>query len=248
MTKYSLRARMMILILAPTMLIGLLLSSFFVIHRYNQLQEQLADAGASIIKPLAANSAYALTQRQPESLRQLVNMLHRHHSGIVRAISVFDARNQLIVTSNPNNPHALMLQVPSGSPMPTTLQLQDEGESLVLQMPIENEGPLATNTLVSRQTPMGYVAVELDLNTIRLQQYREMFMAAMLLLFCMGVAMLLAYRLMRDVTAPHPQHGGNRRPYPSRPVRQPGRRPHAGRVGHAEKRHQLDGDVTDRLS
>ncbi|GAB7206907.1 two-component sensor histidine kinase BarA [Dickeya oryzae] len=202
MTKYSLRARMMILILAPTMLIGLLLSSFFVIHRYNQLQEQLADAGASIIKPLAANSAYALTQRQPESLRQLVNMLHRHHSGIVRAISVFDARNQLIVTSNPNNPHALMLQVPSGSPMPTTLQLQDEGESLVLQMPIENEGPLATNTLVSRQTPMGYVAVELDLNTIRLQQYREMFMAAMLLLFCMGVAMLLAYRLMRDVTAP----------------------------------------------
>ncbi|GAB7260958.1 hypothetical protein DZS_23100 [Dickeya ananatis] len=202
MTKYSLRARMMILILAPTMLIGLLLSSFFVIHRYNQLQEQLADAGASIIKPLAANSAYALTQRQPESLRQLVNMLHRHHSGIVRAISVFDARNQLIVTSNPNNPHALMLQVPPGSPMPTTLQLQDEGESLVLQMPIENEGPLATNTLVSRQTPMGYVAVELDLNTIRLQQYREMFMAAMLLLFCMGVAMLLAYRLMRDVTAP----------------------------------------------
>lgn len=35
MTNYSLRARMMILILAPTVLIGLLLSIFFVAHRYN---------------------------------------------------------------------------------------------------------------------------------------------------------------------------------------------------------------------
>ena len=38
MTNYSLRARMMILILAPTVLIGLLLSIFFVVHRYNDLQ------------------------------------------------------------------------------------------------------------------------------------------------------------------------------------------------------------------
>lgn len=37
MTNYSLRARMMILILAPTVLIGLLLSIFFVVHRYNDL-------------------------------------------------------------------------------------------------------------------------------------------------------------------------------------------------------------------
>ncbi len=41
MTNYSLRARMMILILAPTVLIGLLLSIFFVVHRYNDLQRQL---------------------------------------------------------------------------------------------------------------------------------------------------------------------------------------------------------------
>ncbi len=43
MTNYSLRARMMILILAPTVLIGLLLSIFFVVHRYNDLQRQLGN-------------------------------------------------------------------------------------------------------------------------------------------------------------------------------------------------------------
>lgn len=100
MTKYSLRARMMILILAPTLLIGLLLSTFFVVHRYNELQEQLVDAGASIIEPLAVASEYGMTFRSRESVRQLVSLLHRRHSDIVRSITVFDAQNNLFVTSN----------------------------------------------------------------------------------------------------------------------------------------------------
>lgn len=61
MTNYSLRARMMILILAPTVLIGLLLSIFFVVHRYNDLQRQLEDAGASIIEPLAVSTEYGMS-------------------------------------------------------------------------------------------------------------------------------------------------------------------------------------------
>lgn len=70
MTNYSLRARMMILILAPTVLIGLLLSIFFVAHRYNDLQRQLEDAGASIIEPLAVSSEYGMNlQNRPADQR-----------------------------------------------------------------------------------------------------------------------------------------------------------------------------------
>jgi len=61
MTKYSLRARMMILILAPTLMVGLLLSSFFVVHRYNELQRQVIEAGANIIEPLAVSTEYSMT-------------------------------------------------------------------------------------------------------------------------------------------------------------------------------------------
>ncbi|WP_157793241.1 hypothetical protein, partial [Yersinia pestis] len=53
MTKYSLRARMMILILAPTLLLGLLLSTSFMVNRYNELQNQIVSAGTNIIEPLA---------------------------------------------------------------------------------------------------------------------------------------------------------------------------------------------------
>jgi Hpt sensor hybrid histidine kinase (EC 2.7.13.3) len=37
---------------------------------------------------------------------------------------------------------------------------------------------------------------------VRLEQYKEVFVATLLLLFCLCIAMLFAYRLMRDVTGP----------------------------------------------
>ena len=78
MTNYSLRARMMILILAPTVLIGLLLSIFFVAHRYNDLQRQLEDAGASIIEPLAVSSEYGMNLQNRESIGPPLRYCARH--------------------------------------------------------------------------------------------------------------------------------------------------------------------------
>ncbi|CAI0733250.1 two-component sensor histidine kinase BarA [Serratia entomophila] len=204
MTKYSLRARMMILILAPTLLIGLLLSTFFVVHRYNELQEQLVDAGASIIEPLAVASEYGMTFRSRESVRQLVSLLHRRHSDIVRSITVFDAQNNLFVTSNYHHNFA-QLQLPKGVPMPTDLMLTRRGDSLILRTPILSESQYPDEAADAGNHPdnnLGYVAIELDLQSVRLQQYKEVFVSTLLLLLCMCIAILFAYRLMRDVTGP----------------------------------------------
>ena len=170
MTKYSLRARMMILILAPTLLIGLLLSTFFVVHRYNELQEQLVDAGASIIEPLAVASEYGMTFRSRESVRQLVSLLHRRHSDIVRSITVFDAQNNLFVTSNYHHNFA-QLQLPKGVPLPTELMLTRRGDSLILRTPILSENQYPDETADGGSHPdnnLGYVAIELDLQSVRL--------------------------------------------------------------------------------
>ncbi|WMT15604.1 two-component sensor histidine kinase BarA [Serratia fonticola] len=204
MTKYSLRARMMILILAPTLLIGLLLSTFFVVHRYNELQEQLVDAGASIIEPLAVASEYGMTFRSRESVRQLVSLLHRRHSDIVRAITVFDAQNNLFVTSNYHHNYT-QLQLPKGVPVPTDMMLTRRGDSLILRTPILSESQFPDENSGEEAHPdsnLGYVAIELDLQSVRLQQYKEVFVSTLLLLLCMCIAILFAYRLMRDVTGP----------------------------------------------
>lgn len=205
MTNYSLRARMMILILAPTLLIGLLLSTFFVVHRYNDLQNQLENAGVSIIDPLAVACEYTMNSQNKESLYQLVSVLHRRHSDIVREISIFDNENKLFVTSHFQQDPSF-LKLPEGKPLPDRLTVSREGYMMILRAPIvseiyfqkEEEGKLLPHSGYIK----GYVAMELDLKSVRLQQYREIFTSGMMMLACIAIAMLFAYRLMRDVTGP----------------------------------------------
>ncbi len=204
MTKYSLRARMMILILAPTLMIGLLLSTFFVVHRYNELQNQLIDSGASIIEPLAVASEYGMTFRERAPITRLIDRLHRTHSDIVRAISVYDGNNLLFASSNPLRDTALM-QVKAGEPMPQQLTQLRSGDSLILRTPIMAENHTSADENTFRESPghnLGYISIELDLSSVRLQQYQEAFVSTLLLLLCLGIATLFAYRLVRDVTGP----------------------------------------------
>lgn len=205
MTKYSLRARMMILILAPTLMVGLLLSSFFVVHRYNELQRQVIDAGANIIEPLAISSEYSMTWHNRDAMRELVSLLHRRHSGIVRAISVFDNHNQLYVTSN-HKQNLSLLQQNDIRALPDDVSMERHGSLLILRTPITSErydvDELPDEDAKPAGNPLGYVAIELDLQSVRLQQYKEVFVATLMLLFCLCLAMLFAYRLMRDVTGP----------------------------------------------
>jgi two-component system sensor histidine kinase BarA len=205
MTNYSLRARMMILILAPTVLIGLLLSTFFVVHRYNDLQRQLEDAGASIIEPLAVSSEYGMALQNRESIGQLISILHRRHSDIVRVISVYDQHNRLFVTSNIKQDPGV-LKLPSGTAFPKRLSVIRQDEKLILRTPILSESysqdESAESDAKTNNNMLGYVALELDLKSVRLQQYREIFISTVMMLFCIGIALIFGWRLMRDVTSP----------------------------------------------
>lgn len=60
MTRYGLRARVITLTLAPTLIIGLLLSAFFSFNRYHDLEKQVINSGLSIIEPLAIASEEGL--------------------------------------------------------------------------------------------------------------------------------------------------------------------------------------------
>lgn len=63
MTRYGLRARVITLTLAPTLIVGLLLSAFFTSNRYNDLESQLISTGKSIIEPIAIASEIGMDQR-----------------------------------------------------------------------------------------------------------------------------------------------------------------------------------------
>ncbi|HDA4016030.1 TPA: two-component sensor histidine kinase BarA, partial [Salmonella enterica subsp. enterica serovar Typhimurium] len=139
------------------------------------------------------------------SIGQLISVLHRRHSDIVRAISVYDDHNRLFVTSNFHLDPSQM-QLPAGAPFPRRLSVDRHGDIMILRTPIISESYSPDESAIAdaknTKNMLGYVALELDLKSVRLQQYKEIFISSVMMLFCIGIALIFGWRLMRDVTGP----------------------------------------------
>ncbi len=203
MTRYGLRARVITLTLAPTLIIGLLLSAFFSYNRYHDLESQVLNAGSSIIEPLAIASEQGLVNQNRESVRRLISYAHRKNSKFVRSIAVFDASHELFVTSN-FHPNFDTLTFPKDKPIPFLSSSEFSDNTLILRAPVIAESQLATDAreLTPTSQMLGYVAIELDLSSLRLQQYQEVFSAILVLVLGLILSGIFAYRLMYDVTRP----------------------------------------------
>ncbi|MDF2154125.1 two-component sensor histidine kinase BarA [Vibrio sp. CAU 1672] len=203
MTRYGLRARVITLTLAPTLIIGLLLSGFFSFNRYQDLENQVITTGNSIIEPLAIASETHLLSESRESVRRLISYAHRKNSQLVRSIAVFDAHHELFVTSN-FHPNFEALTFAKDQPIPKLGNSEIFDNSLILRVPILSEGRYLSELTHESEgsKAIGYIAVELDLSSLRLQQYQEVFSAFLVLVLGLGLASVFASRMMHEVTQP----------------------------------------------
>lgn len=203
MTRYGLRARVITLTLAPTLIIGLLLSAFFSFNRYQDLEGQVVNTGTSIIEPLAIASESGMKLESRESVRQLISYAHRKNSKLVRSIAVFDERHELFVTSN-FHPDFESLTYPKDKQIPHLSSSNLLDNTLILRTPIIAEGQYinSANGQSQANQAIGYIAIELDLSSLRLQQYQEVFSAFLVLILGLGLSGVFAFRLMHDVTQP----------------------------------------------
>ncbi|MEZ9633933.1 two-component sensor histidine kinase BarA [Vibrio cyclitrophicus] len=203
MTRYGLRARVITLTLAPTLIIGMLLSAFFSFNRYQDLEGQVVNTGTSIIEPLAIASESGMKLESRESVRQLISYAHRKNSKLVRSIAVFDERHELFVTSN-FHPDFESLTYPKDKPIPHLSSSNLLDNTLILRTPIIAEGQYinSANGQSQANQAIGYIAIELDLSSLRLQQYQEVFSAFLVLILGLGLSGVFAFRLMHDVTQP----------------------------------------------
>ncbi|USH02931.1 two-component sensor histidine kinase BarA [Grimontia kaedaensis] len=199
MTKYGLRARVITLTLAPTLIIGILLSAYFIKNRYQELEQQLAVAGQAIIEPLAIASEIGLANESRENVRRLIGHTHRQHSEYIRSIAVFSSQNDLFVTSNYHR-NLDLLAVPLGQPLPERLEVIHLKDALLLRAPIRAIASF-NNPLVQEQ-PIGYITMEMDLSTVKLKQYQEIISAGVVLILGLILSCFFAYRLLQDVEMP----------------------------------------------
>ncbi|MEX0446999.1 ATP-binding protein [Xenorhabdus sp. SGI246] len=203
MTKYSLRTRMMSLILVPVLLVGTLVSISFISYRYYELKSLIVRSGISIIEPLSIASEVGINLDNSKRVKSLINSLHHRNSEIVMAIAIFDEHHKLFEISN-DKYDVDLLRLRPNDPIPTTLTKEEDSNSIVLKMPIISETSSAheERNPLNNATPIGYIAIDLDLRAAQLQQYKEIATSIILLILCLGGTALSAHILVRKVTEP----------------------------------------------
>ncbi|CAG9000495.1 MAG: Signal transduction histidine-protein kinase BarA [Candidatus Celerinatantimonas neptuna] len=202
MTKYGLRARVYTLTILPTLLIGILLASYFTMNRNHQLEQFAIQQGVDVIEPLAIASEFGLSRHSRERVKAVITLSHHKHSPQIHSIAVFDENNQLFVT---NNYHSTLehLQVPKNKGLPTQTEVINHTHYLIIRAPIWDDGEDSfANYTTGRPKLLGYIALRLDKEHAILLQFRDTTIAVFIVLFGLLLSVLFSYQLVRNVTVP----------------------------------------------
>lgn len=141
MTKYSLRSWVLVLALAPTILVGILLGSYFTINRFYELEETLIDQASNIIEPLAIAAEVGLDSKDFETTKRLITAAQLNKASLVQFIAIFDVNNRVVVTSHHYKNHEVMRYDKPLSSMLRT-ELEQVGDSMILRSPIFNNSAI----------------------------------------------------------------------------------------------------------
>ena len=220
MTKYSLRSWVLVLALAPTILVGILLGSYFTINRFYELEDTLIEQGSNIIEPLAIASELGLGSNNREATKRLLAAAQLNKSTLIKSIAIFDKNNQLFVTSHYHKDFEIMRLKTAVTNLNRT-EFEHIGDSLILRTPIisaANEiSPLSQAATIAPVTninsgntasggqqfhQLGYITLLINKEKALLEQHRAAVAAFIIVLIGVQLNLLFTFRLVKNVTQP----------------------------------------------
>lgn len=205
MTKYSLRSWVLVLALAPTILVGILLGSYFTINRFYELEDTLIEQGSNIIEPLAIASEIGLVNNDREATKRLLATAQLNKSTLVKSIAIFDINNQLFVTSHYHKDFEMMRYKEALATLHNT-EIEPMGDRLILRTPIYATAPTADDAVKldirTNGELLGYISVIINKEYALLEQHRAGVAAFIIVLIGVQLNLLFTFRLVKNVTHP----------------------------------------------
>ncbi|WP_119968478.1 two-component sensor histidine kinase BarA [Shewanella japonica] len=219
MTKYSLRSWVLVLALAPTVMVGILLGSYFTINRFYELEETLIAQGRSIVEPLAIASEFGLVTEDREATKRLLAASQLNNSSLIHSIAIFDSDNQLFVTSHYHKDFESM-RYPLALRNLIASQYETIDDTMVIRVPILSHTGIApkTNNYIATASPaptgtsvinnaegqqiLGYISILLNKENALLEQHRAAIAAFVIVLIGVQLNLFFTFRLVKHVNYP----------------------------------------------
>jgi len=203
MTKYGLRAQVIVFTILPTVIVGGILATYFSFNRYHQANELLIERAINIAEPLAISSEFGMQDETRTVLRRLVSTTHRQNSPIIKSIAIFNADNEVFVVSNYHR-DSQQLSLAKDQPIPDVPQVKYLDDEIVVYAPIVDESNFLEYQLSFEQPRkiIGYVALSVNKNQVELLLYRDGAVSILVVLLGILGSFYLAFRQAERITLP----------------------------------------------
>ncbi|MFC0118811.1 two-component sensor histidine kinase BarA [Pseudoalteromonas xiamenensis] len=201
MTKLSFRDSVLTLTLLPTIIIGVLLGSYFTLNRFVELEQIVEARGTSIVESLAVALEAPMMTKDKAQLHRLLSITQNKHGHLINSIAIFDTDNKLFLTSNFNSQFA-HLKFPSNVSELLSTRSELHDKSIIVYSPITHfsqhvdlwQGPAPAN--------LGALAIELSLDEARISQQRSVLASIAILVVTLLIAGILAIYFGQRFTRP----------------------------------------------
>ena len=204
MRRWGIRKKVLVVTLVPTLLTTLMLGLFFTYSWVNNIERLLQDRGESLSRQLAAGSEYGLFTANRSLLSSLANALLEEQD--VRAITFFGADGSRFLHTGPSGSGSVGLaelteeQSTILSPDSSTLFLTPV---FLQDLMIENVlDPGSREAMAQKNTPLGWVAVEMSHIRTEKETYKALLISLLLILGGVLLSLAIALRLSRAFTNP----------------------------------------------
>ncbi|QIR13830.1 two-component sensor histidine kinase BarA [Shewanella aestuarii] len=231
MTKYSLRSWVLVLALAPTIVVGILLGSYFTINRFYELEDTLIAKGTSIIEPLALASEFGLITQDRESTKKILSAAQMRNAALIYSVAIFDDQNQLFVTSHYHKDFEIMRASRPLTELNET-EFTTVDDILVIRSPIISNTNLKAASFVNKanlaqniadispesslniedvvkpiynnknEQVIGYIAILVNKENALLEQHRAAIAAFIIVLIGVQFNLFFTFRLVKHVNHP----------------------------------------------
>ena len=200
----SLRHWALLIIVLPTLFIGLVLGGYLTYKRYSELNDNLVERGVFLSEPLTLLSANALMMGDKELIAKALDNAHLKASPIVRSISVFLPDHQLYQSSNIHTEFDKVGLKP-GRMLADITSVEMNEQNIFIRSPIygKNEVYLDFNSIEKNGNHLyGYLVVELNRDQALLQQHKSVMNSTLLLIVIISIMAFFATLFIRYIFDP----------------------------------------------
>ncbi len=200
--EWGIRTRVILLALIPTGVVALVMGTYFLSARVQDLNMNVQERGMTIANFLAQAAEYSLLSRNSESLSRLV-LSARDGDNDILAVAIY-SKNHLLLSSSGNK--KLISSLPMGSNLFLKQTKIDKLENgYVVRAPIVSQPTLSEHDSQQSKSDIpiiGYVAILITNQNIQIRQYQTIAIAIVILLIAVILGGVLAQNMARNITVP----------------------------------------------